>query len=95
MKLLARTTLIFLLYASVVAVTGTFVYYSVIHRLYYVYVDRTLTRRKLRVKRSARLELRTPADLAFWHRIDHNVEFVPLTVALPLAQARSAHVCTR
>ncbi len=83
MKLLARTTLIFLLYASVVAVAGTFVYYSVIHRLYYVYVDRTLTRRKMRVKRSTRLELRTPADLAFWHRIDHNVEFVPLTVALP------------
>jgi signal transduction histidine kinase len=83
MKLLARTTLIFLLYASVVAVAGTFVYYSVIHRLYYVYVDRTLTRRKLRVKRSTRLELRTPADLAFWHRIDHNVEFVPLTAALP------------
>jgi signal transduction histidine kinase len=86
MKLLARTTLIFLLYASVVAVAGTFVYYSVIHRLYYVYVDRTLTRRKLRVKRSTRLELRTPADLAFWHRIDHNVEFVPLAAGRYPAQ---------
>ncbi|MBO2008779.1 sensor histidine kinase [Hymenobacter negativus] len=79
MKLLARTTVIFLLYAVVVAAAGTWVYYTVIRKLYYVYVDRTLTRRKMRVKRSARLELRTPADLAFWHRIDHNVEFVPLT----------------
>ena len=78
MKLLTRTTLILLLYASVVAVGGTFVYYAVIHRLYYAYVDRTLGRRKLRVELALRQELRTPADLAFWHRIDHNVEFVPL-----------------
>jgi signal transduction histidine kinase len=81
-KLLARTTIIFLLYAAVVAAAGTAVYYTIIHKLYYVYVDRTLTRRKLRVKRSMRLELRTHADLAFWHRIDHNVEFVPLTAVL-------------
>jgi signal transduction histidine kinase len=86
MKLLARTTIIFLLYAAVVAVAGTAVYYTIIHKLYYVYVDRTLTRRKLRVKRSMRLELRTHADLAFWHRIDHNVEFVPLVAALPSAR---------
>jgi signal transduction histidine kinase len=86
MKLLARTTIIFLLYAAVVAAAGTAVYYAIIHKLYYVYVDRTLTRRKLRVKRSMRLELRTPADLAFWHRIDHNVEFVPLTAALAPAR---------
>ena len=92
MKLLARTTIIFLLYAAVVAAAGTAVYYAIIHKLYYVYVDRTLTRRKLRVKRSARLELRTPADLAFWHRIDHNVEFVPLTVALPAVPTSSATV---
>lgn len=78
MKLLARTTIIFLLYAAVVAGAGTAVYYTIIRKLYYVYVDRTLTWRKLRVKRSTRLELRSPADLAFWHRIDHNVEFVPL-----------------
>jgi signal transduction histidine kinase len=78
MKLLARTTAILLLYASVVAVGGTFVYYTVIHRLYYAYVDRTLGRRKLRVELALRNELRTPADLAFWHRLDHNVEFVPL-----------------
>jgi signal transduction histidine kinase len=78
MKLLARTTAILLLYASVVAVAGTFVYYTVIHRLYYAYVDRTLGRRKLRVELALRNELRTPADLAFWHRLDHNVEFVPL-----------------
>jgi signal transduction histidine kinase len=78
MKLLARTTLILLLYASVVAVGGTFVYYAVIHRLYYAYVDRTLGRRKLRVEQAMRHELRSEADLAFWHRIDHNVEFVPL-----------------
>lgn len=83
MKLLARTTVIFLLYASVVAGAGTFVYYSVIHKLYYAYVDRTLTRRKLRVKQAMRHELRTPADLAFWHRIDHNVEFEPLATAGP------------
>jgi len=82
MKLLARTTIIFLLYAAVVAAAGTAVYYTIIHKLYYDYVDRTLTRRKLRVKRSTRLELRTPADLAFWHRIDHNVEFVPLAAAV-------------
>jgi signal transduction histidine kinase len=82
MKLLARTTIIFLLYAAVVAAAGTAVYYVIIHKLYYVYVDRTLTRRKLRVKRSMRLELRTHADLAFWHRIDHNVEFTPLTATL-------------
>jgi signal transduction histidine kinase len=86
MKLLARTTIIFLLYAAVVAAAGTAVYYTIIHKLYYVYVDRTLTRRKLRVKRSMRLELRTHADLAFWHRIDHNVEFTPLTAALYPAQ---------
>jgi signal transduction histidine kinase len=86
MKLLARTTIIFLLYAAVVAVAGTAVYYTIIHKLYYVYVDRTLTRRKLRVKRSMRLELRTHADLAFWHRIDHNVEFTPLVAALYPAQ---------
>jgi len=85
-KLLARTTIIFLLYAAVVAVAGTAVYYTIIHKLYYVYVDRTLTRRKLRVKRSMRLELRTHADLAFWHRIDHNVEFTPLTAVLHPAQ---------
>jgi signal transduction histidine kinase len=78
MKLLARTTLILLLYASVVAAGGTFVYYLVIHRLYYAYVDRTLGRRKQRVELALRHELRTPADLAFWHRLDHNVEFVPL-----------------
>jgi signal transduction histidine kinase len=78
MKLLARTTLIMLLYASVVAVGGTFVYYLVIHRLYYAYVDRTLGRRKQRVELALRRELRTPADLAFWHRLDHNVEFTPL-----------------
>jgi signal transduction histidine kinase len=78
MKLLARTTYILLLYASVVAVGGTFVYYTVIHRLYYAYVDRTLGRRKVRVELALRNELRTPDDLAFWHRIDHNVEFVPL-----------------
>jgi len=78
MKLLARTTYILLLYASVVAVGGTFVYYTVIHRLYYAYVDRTLGRRKVRVELALRKELRTPADLDFWHRIDHNVEFIPL-----------------
>jgi signal transduction histidine kinase len=78
MKLLARTTYVLLLYASVVAVAGTFVYYEVIHRLYYGYVDRTLGRRKQRVEMALRQEMRTPADLAFWHRIDHNVEFVPL-----------------
>ena len=78
MKLLARTTVIFLLYAAVVAAAGTFVYYTVIHKLYYAYVDRTLSRRKLRVKQALRQELRTAADLAFWHRVDHNVEFEPL-----------------
>ncbi|MGI4866621.1 MAG: sensor histidine kinase [Janthinobacterium lividum] len=81
MKLLARTTIIFLLYAAVVAAGGTLVYYAIIHKLYYAYVDRTLTRRKLRVKQALRHELRTPADLAFWHRIDHNVEFAPLPAA--------------
>ena len=85
MKLLARTTAILLLYASVVAVGGTFVYYTVIHRLYYAYVDRTLGRRKLRVELALRNELRTPADLAFWHRIDHNVEFTPLAGNAPAA----------
>ncbi len=78
MRLLARTTLILLLYASVVAVGGTFVYYAIIHRLYYAYVDRTLGRRKQRVELALRQELRSAADLAFWHRIDHNVEFSPL-----------------
>jgi signal transduction histidine kinase len=90
MKLLARTTLIFLLYASVVAVAGTFVYYEVIHRLYYNYVDRTLGRRKQRVELALRQELRTPADLSFWHRIDHNVEFVPLAGAPPARPAVNA-----
>lgn len=83
MKLLARTTIIFLLYAAAVAAGGTLVYYTIIHKLYYAYVDRTLTRRKLRVKLALRHELRTPADLAFWHRIDHNVEFAPLPAVVP------------
>jgi signal transduction histidine kinase len=85
MKLLARTTFILLLYASVVAVGGTFVYYTVIHRLYYAYVDRTLGRRKQRVELALRRELRTPTDLAFWHRLDHNVEFTPLPGPPPAA----------
>jgi signal transduction histidine kinase len=80
MKLLTRTTLIFLLYASVVAGVGSFVYYSLIHKLYYAYVDRTLSRRKLRVQKALRLYLHSPADLAYWHQLDHNVEFVPLRV---------------
>ncbi|UOG75720.1 HAMP domain-containing histidine kinase [Hymenobacter tibetensis] len=78
MKLLTRTTLIFLFYASVVAGAGTFVYYSLINKLYYAYVDRTLSRRKLRVEKAMRLYLHSPADLAYWHQLDHNVEFVPL-----------------
>ena len=41
MKLLARTTVFFLIYASVVAVGGTFVYYGFISKIYYAYVDRT------------------------------------------------------
>jgi len=90
MKLLARTTLIMLLYASIVAVGGTFVYYAVIHRLYYAYVDRTLGRRKQRVELALRNELRTPADLAFWHRLDHNVEFTPLNSAPAAAPGPNA-----
>jgi signal transduction histidine kinase len=90
MKLHARTTYILLLYASVVAVGGTFVYYTVIHRLYYAYVDRTLGRRKVRVELALRNELRTPADLAFWHRIDHNVEFTPLPGPPPAAPGPNA-----
>jgi len=78
MKLLTRTTLIFLLYASVVVGAGTFGYYWLIHKLYYAYVDRTLSRRKLRVQKALRLYLHRPADLAYWHLLDHNVEFVPL-----------------
>lgn len=81
MKLLARTTVYFLIYASVVAGAGTFVYYGFIRKIYYAYVDRTLSRRKLRVDKALRLHLRTPADLEFWHRLDHNVEFVPLKKA--------------
>ncbi|UOQ55475.1 sensor histidine kinase [Hymenobacter cellulosivorans] len=83
MKLLTRTTLIFLLYASVVAGAGTFVYYGLIHKLYYAYVDRTLSRRKLRVEKALRLYLHSPADLAYWHQLDHNVEFVPLPAPPP------------
>ncbi|MGI4740092.1 MAG: sensor histidine kinase [Janthinobacterium lividum] len=90
MKLLTRTTLIMLLYASVVAVGGTFVYYAVIHRLYYAYVDRTLGRRKQRVELALRNELRTPADLAFWHRLDHNVEFTLLPSAPAAAPGPNA-----
>ncbi|WP_201984126.1 PorY family sensor histidine kinase [Hymenobacter rubidus] len=78
MKLLARTTVYFLIYASVVAGAGTFVYYGFIRKIYYAYVDRTLSRRKLRVDKALRLHLRTPADLEFWHRLDHNVEFKAL-----------------
>ncbi|WP_045689009.1 sensor histidine kinase [Hymenobacter sp. AT01-02] len=85
MKLLTRTTLIYLLYASVVAGAGTFVYFEVIHKLYYGYVDRTLSRRKLRVLKALRLYLHSPADLAYWHQLDHNVEFVPLPI-LPARQ---------
>lgn len=83
MKLLARTTVYFLLYASVVAAAGTFVYYGFIRKTYYAYVDRTLYRRSLRVDKALRLHLRTPADLAFWHQLDHNVEFVPLPAPAP------------
>ncbi|RYY19614.1 MAG: hypothetical protein EOO36_05385 [Cytophagaceae bacterium] len=90
MKLLARTTLILLLYASVAAAGGTFVYYLVIHRLYYAYVDRTLGRRKQRVELALRRALRAPADLAFWHRLDHNVEFTPLASAPPTTPGPNA-----
>src|SRR5919112_2863967 len=83
MRLLARTTVIFLIYASVVAAAGTFVYYGFIRKIYYAYVDRTLSRRKLRVDKALRLHLRTPEDLAFWHKLDHNVEFVPLSAPGP------------
>jgi signal transduction histidine kinase len=83
MKLLARTTVYFLIYASVVAGAGTFVYYGFIRKIYYAYVDRTLSRRKLRVDKALRLHLRTPADLVFWHQLDHNVEFKALTKAGP------------
>lgn len=83
MKLLTRTVLIFLLYASVVAAGGTWVYYNVIHKLYYAYVDRTLSRRKLRVLKDLRLYLRSPADLAYWHQLDHNIEFRPLKSPAP------------
>ncbi|SNC65914.1 Signal transduction histidine kinase [Hymenobacter gelipurpurascens] len=83
MKLLARTTVFFLIYASVVAVGGTFVYYGFISKIYYAYVDRTLSRRKMRVEKALRLHLRTPADLTFWHQLDHNVEFKPLSVPGP------------
>jgi signal transduction histidine kinase len=83
MKLLARTTLYFLIYASVVAAAGTFVYYEFIRKIYYDYVDRTLSRRKLRVDKALRLHLRTPADLAFWHQLDHNVEFKALAKSGP------------
>lgn len=83
MKLLARTTVFFLLYASVVAVGGTFVYYGFIRKIYYAYVDRTLSRRKQRVDKALRLHLRTPADLTFWHTLDHNIEFVPLPAPGP------------
>ncbi|ALW84684.1 hypothetical protein AUC43_06080 [Hymenobacter sedentarius] len=83
MKLLARTTVIFLIYASVVAAAGTFVYYEFIRKIYYAYVDRTLSRRKLRVDKALRLHLRTPSDLTFWHKLDHNVEFVPLPAPGP------------
>ncbi|WP_210513645.1 sensor histidine kinase [Hymenobacter terricola] len=86
MKLLARTTVIFLLYASVVAAAGTFVYYGFIRKIYYAYVDRTLSRRKLRVDKALRLHLRTPADLEFWHRLDHNVEFKALATPGPPAR---------
>lgn len=85
MKLLTRTTIFFLLYASVVAVGGTFVYYGFIRKIYYAYVDRTLSRRKLRVDKALRQHLRSPADLAFWHQLDHNVEFVPLAQPGPPA----------
>ncbi|RYY15534.1 MAG: HAMP domain-containing histidine kinase, partial [Cytophagaceae bacterium] len=37
-----------------------------------------------------RTELRTPVDLAFWHRIDHNVEFVPLPGAPPAKPTANA-----
>ena len=83
MKLLARTTVFFLIYASVVAVAGTFVYYGFIRKIYSAYVDRTLGRRKLRVDKALRLHLRSPADLVFWHTLDHNVEFVPLRASGP------------
>ncbi|MCI1188192.1 HAMP domain-containing histidine kinase [Hymenobacter sp. DH14] len=85
MKLLARTTVVFLIYASVVAAAGTFVYYNFIRKIYYQYVDRTLSRRKLRVDNDLRLYLRSPADLDFWHKLDHNVEFVPLAAPGPPA----------
>lgn len=85
MRLLARTTVFFLIYASVVAVAGTFVYYGFIRKIYYAYVDRTLSRRKLRVDKALRLHLRTPADLDFWHQLDHNVEFKALSAPGPPA----------
>jgi signal transduction histidine kinase len=86
MRLLARTTVFFLIYASVVALGGTFVYYGFIRKIYYAYVDRTLSRRSMRVEKALRLYLRTPADLRFWHQLDHNVEFTPLGAPGPPAR---------
>ena len=76
-KLLLRTLRAQLVYAGLVLVAGTFLFYFVLQQLYYADVDEALLLRRDEV--AAKLPLvASPADLALWMRLDRDLEIKPL-----------------
>lgn len=78
-KLLIRTLRAQLAYAGVVLVAGTFVFYYVLRRLYFIDVDDALLLRREEVVRKLPL-VPTPADLALWMKLNRDLEIRPLTM---------------
>ena len=76
-KLLLRTLRAQLVYAGLVSVAGTFVFYFVLQQLYYVDVDEALLLRRDEVAAKLPL-LASPADLALWQLLDRDLELRPL-----------------
>lgn len=76
-KLLLRTLRAQLVYAGLVSVAGTFVFYFVLQQLYYVDVDEALLLRRDEVAAKLPL-LASPADLTLWQRLDRDLELRPL-----------------
>ena len=76
-KLLARTLRALLLYAGLVLLAGTFVFYFVLQQLYYADVDEALLLRRQEVAQKLPL-VASPADLTLWQRLDRDLEIRPL-----------------
>ncbi|MBO3272210.1 sensor histidine kinase [Hymenobacter defluvii] len=77
LKLLTRTLRAQLVYAGLVLLAGTFVFYFVLQQLYYADVDEALLLRRDEVVGKLPLVAR-PADLALWMRLDRDLEIRPL-----------------